>query len=286
MSRMLKLKWLFCFRFLAENKNKKQAAENENGRDKEQSVSDREKDKGSKSGDLFNISSASFSDSKEDKAVPFFDAGEEEFLKSHGLKERDLEEDGEVKPTLNPREIFGKWGDEPTYPTAYPSFKEKNRRDMEEEDNMEEELYRSRKHGTKKEEKAKKKEKKEKEKSRRSPSPPATSREKERPLFPVIPRDESPVRHLSSSREEFELKISSLDDMPWYVQPSSCMSRTLQKYDLAWFLLLHVLMSSVLSALPCHVTCSLRKIRSFGPFSSTFSRHSFARPPLSCSLST
>lgn len=215
-SQLLKLIRSFCSRFLAENKNKKQAAENENGREKEQSISEREKDKGSKSGDLFNISSASFSDSKEDKAMPFFEAGEEEFLKSHGLKDRDLEEDGEIKPSLTSRDIFGKWGDEPTYPTVYPSFKEKNRRDLEDEDNMEEELYRSRKHGSKKEEKSKKKEKKEKEKARRSPSPPATSREK-RPLFPVVPREASPVRHLSSSREEFELKISSLDEMPWYV---------------------------------------------------------------------
>uniref|UniRef100_A0A671U460 Thyroid hormone receptor associated protein 3b n=1 Tax=Sparus aurata TaxID=8175 RepID=A0A671U460_SPAAU len=198
-------------KFLAENKNKKQAAE------KEQGTADREREKGSKSGDLFNISS--FSDSKEDKTLPFFDAGEEEFLKSHGLKERDMEEDGEVKTTLTARDIFGKWGDEPSYPTSYPTLKEKNRREAEEAepiDDIEEELYRSRKHSSKKEEKAKKKEKKEKEKSRRSPSPPTTSREKERPLFPGAfpPRDESPGRRLSSSREEFEHKIGSLDEMP------------------------------------------------------------------------
>lgn len=199
---------------MAENKNKKQAAE------KEQGTVDREREKGGKSGDLFNISS--FNESKEDKTLPFFDAGEEEFLKSHGLKERDMEEDGEVKTTLTARDIFGKWGDEPSYPTSYPSLKEKNRREAEEAepiDDMEEELYRSRKHSSKKEEKSKKKEKKEKEKSRRSQSPPTTSREKERPLFPGAfpPRDESPVRRLSSSREEFEHKIGSLDEMPRYV---------------------------------------------------------------------
>lgn len=209
---------LLCFRFLAENsKNKKQAAEKENSREKEASALDKEKEKGSKSGELFSISATSFGDPKDDKTVPFFDAGEEEFLKSHGLKESDLLDDGEVKTTLTARDIFGKWGDEPSYPTSYPSFKEKSRRDIEEdepEEQMEEDLYRSRKHSSKKEEKPKKKEKKEKEKSRRSPSPPATSREKERPLFPVIPREESPPRHLSSSREEFELKISSLDDIP------------------------------------------------------------------------
>lgn len=219
---VLKLSFVLFFRFLAENKNKKLAAEKENGRDKEQSTTDRELEKGSKSGDLFNTSSTSFSDSKEDKTMPFFDAGEEEFLKSHGLKERDIEEDGDVKTTLTARDIFGKWGDEPSYSTSYPSVKEKSRRDAEESepiDHMEEEMYRSRKHSSKKEEKSKKKEKKEKEKFRRSPSAPATSREKERPLFPgAFPlRGESPVRHLSASREEFELKIGSLDELPRYV---------------------------------------------------------------------
>ncbi|XP_078123218.1 thyroid hormone receptor-associated protein 3b isoform X3 [Sander vitreus] len=206
-------------KFLAENKSRKMAAEKENGRDKEESNTDGDLEKGNKSEDLFNISSTSFSDSKEDKTMPFFDAGEEEFLKSHGLKERDMEEEGEVKTTLTARDIFGKWGDEPSYSTSYSSGKEKTRRDAEEAepvDHMEEELYRSRKHSSKKEEKSKKKEKKEKEKSRRSPSPPATSRGKERPLFPgaFALREESPVRHLSASRDDFELKIGSLDEMP------------------------------------------------------------------------
>ncbi|KAK1880614.1 Thyroid hormone receptor-associated protein 3 [Dissostichus eleginoides] len=182
-------------KFLAENKNKKQAAEKENGRDKEQSNTDRELEKGSKSGDLFNIPSGSFSDSKEDKTLPFFDAGEEEFLKSHGLKERDIEDDGDAKPTLTARDIFGKWGDEPSYSTSYPSAKEKSRRDAEEAepvDHMEEEMYRS------------------------------LSREKERPLFPgAFPlREDSPVRRKSASRDDFEHKIGSVDEMP-----SSSMSK-------------------------------------------------------------
>ncbi|XP_047461098.1 thyroid hormone receptor-associated protein 3b isoform X2 [Mugil cephalus] len=205
-------------KFLAD-KNKKQAADKENGRDKEQNTADRELEKGSKSGELFNISSASFGDSKEDKTVPFFDDGEEEFFKSHGLKEGDSEEDDEVKPAVTPLDIFGKWGDEPSYSTSYPSVKEKNRREEKTEpiDHMEEESYRSsRKHSSKKEEKSKKKEKKEKEKSRRSLSPPTTSREKDRPLFPGAfpPREPSPVRHLSASREDFELKFGSLDEIP------------------------------------------------------------------------
>lgn len=206
---------LLCCRFLAENSKNKKAADKESSREKDAGASDKEK--GGKSGELFSISAASFADSKDDKTVPFFDAMEEEFLKSHGLKESDLEE-GEVKTTLSSRDMFGKWGDEPAYPTAYPSFKTKGRAEPDDDDaeeQIEEDLYRSRKLSSKKEEKAKKKEKKEK---RRSPPSPAPTREKDRPLFPVMAREESPSRHLSSSREEFELKISSLDDMPRWVQ--------------------------------------------------------------------
>lgn len=212
----------FRFRFLVENKSKK-SGEKESGSSKEQGTAEKDKEKGGKSGEAFN---ASFGDFKEDKVLPFFEAGEEEFLKSHGLKEHKLDDDGDSKPTLTSRDIFGKWGDEPKYSTSYPLFKEKSRRDVEDEDSlehMEEEMYRSRKHSSKKEEKSKKKEKKDKEKSRRSPSPPATSREKERPLFPsaaaaaaAAAHQGSPVHHLSSTREEFELKITSLEDMPRY----------------------------------------------------------------------
>ncbi|KAM4538638.1 thyroid hormone receptor-associated protein 3b isoform 1-T2 [Odontesthes bonariensis] len=205
-------------KFLAENKSKKQAAEKENGREKERPSADRELEKGPKSAELFGAASAAYCEPKDDKALPFFDDGEEEFLKSQGLKERAMEEDAEVKHNLTARDIFGKWDDEPGYSTMYPSAKDKSRRDAEEEEpeeHMEEELYRSRKHSSKKEEKAKKK--KEKEKARRSASPPSTSKEKERPLFPGAfpPREPSPAaRHLSASREDFELKISSLDEIP------------------------------------------------------------------------
>ncbi|XP_020779433.2 thyroid hormone receptor-associated protein 3b isoform X2 [Boleophthalmus pectinirostris] len=177
-------------KFLAENKGKK-----------EEDAADVDKAKG----DLYS----SFSE-KDDKELPFFDAGEEEFLKAHVLK--DDEEEGGVKSSISARELFGKWGDEPAYPTAYP-IKDKARRDPDEPEGApEEEPYR-RKH--KKEEK-KKKEKKEK---RRSPSP----REKERPLFPgAFPaRADSPPR-LAASREEFEQKVSSmgLDELPRDVIPS------------------------------------------------------------------
>uniref|UniRef100_A0A8C6TLA5 Thyroid hormone receptor associated protein 3b n=1 Tax=Neogobius melanostomus TaxID=47308 RepID=A0A8C6TLA5_9GOBI len=148
-----------------------------------------------------------YSDLKDDKEVPFFDAGEEEFLKSHVLKDPDLDEEGEVKSSVSARDLFGKWGDEPSYSAAYA--KEKARREEEPEAVPEEEPYR-RKH--KKEEKKKKK-----EKVKRSPSPPPPVREKERPLFPGAfpPRAESPLR-LAASREEFEQKVSAmgLDDMP------------------------------------------------------------------------
>ncbi|CAL1583218.1 unnamed protein product [Knipowitschia caucasica] len=157
-------------KFLAENKAKKEDAELEKAK-----------------AELYSFSE------KEDKEQPFFDAGEEEFLKSHV----GLEDEGGAK-TVSARDLFGKWGDE--YPSSYP--KDKARRDMEEPEGApEEEPYR-RKH--KKEDK-KKKEKK--DKSRRSPSP----REKERPLFPgAFPtRTESPTR-LAASRDEFEQKVTAM----------------------------------------------------------------------------
>ncbi|KAM4550093.1 thyroid hormone receptor-associated protein 3b isoform 2-T2 [Fundulus diaphanus] len=201
-------------KFMAENKHKKQAAEKENSREKEQGSA--EPEKSSKSSDLFTISASPYAESKEDK-VPFFDPGEEEFLESQGLKERIINEDAEGKPGLTERDIFGKWGDEPSYSSSYQTAKEKGRRDEDEEDavdDVEEELYRSRKHSSKKEEKSKKKEKK--EKAKRSLTPPSTSKEKERPLFPgAFPAlDPCPPHRLSASRAEFELKMSSLEEMP------------------------------------------------------------------------
>lgn len=167
----------------------------------------------------------SFSEPKDDKLLPFFNPLEEEFLQAQGLKDRVVDQEPDVKPSA--RDIFGKWGDEPSFSTSYPPLKEKGRRDAEDEDNeddVEEELYRSRKHASKKEEKSKKKEKKEKEKekSKRSASPSTSSREKEHPLFPGAfpPRDSSPVR-LSASREDFELKISSLEEVPGYVHTNT-----------------------------------------------------------------
>ncbi|XP_037549096.1 thyroid hormone receptor-associated protein 3b isoform X2 [Nematolebias whitei] len=201
-------------KFMADNKNKK--ASEKNSREKELVATDREPEKSSKSLELFSMSSASYSEPKEEKVLPFFNPGEEEFLQAQGLKDQIIDEELEAKPTLSARDIFGKWGDEPSYSTSYLSVKEQGCREPEEvEDDMEEELYRNRKHVSKKEEKSKKKEKKEKEKPKRSMSPPTTSRDKERPLFPGAfpPREQSPVR-LSVSRKDFELKISSLDDMP------------------------------------------------------------------------
>ncbi|XP_053718190.1 thyroid hormone receptor-associated protein 3b isoform X1 [Synchiropus splendidus] len=201
-------------KYMSENKGSKQAADKESSREKDQKV-DREKDKSTKSGDMFSISVSCLSDSKEDKTLPFFDPEEEEFLKSHGLKDGDLEEEGEIKAGVTPRDIFGKWGDEPSYSTSYPSVKSKSRRDEDEEvsDHAEDEQYRTRKHPKK--EKSKKKEKKEKEKAKRSLSPPSTSRSKDRALFPsaYASSKESPPKRLTSSREDFERKVSSLDEM-------------------------------------------------------------------------
>lgn len=199
-------------RFLAENKSKKQAAEKESSREKEALSADREQEKSSKSAEIFSVSSTAYADSKDDKTLPFFDPGEEEFLKSQGLKERVVPDDAEVQRTPTARDIFGKWGDEPSFSASYSS-KEKGRREANEpSDAMEDEMYQVRKL-SKKEEKSKKKEKKEKEKQRRSPSPG-----KERPLFPgAFPSsDPSPVRPLSASREDFELKFSALEELPRY----------------------------------------------------------------------
>ncbi|XP_014871443.1 thyroid hormone receptor-associated protein 3b [Poecilia latipinna] len=198
-------------KFLAEKQLKKQAAEKESSREK-----DADPEKSSKSSDIFSISASPYADPKDDKTMPFFDPGEEEFLESQGLKDRIINEDADGKSILTERDIFGKWGDEPNYSSSYQSAKEKGRRDAEEEavDEAEEELYRSRKHSSKKEEKSKKKEKKEKEKTKRSLSPPTTSKEKERPLFPgAFPALEpSPPHRLSASRQEFELKMSCLEE--------------------------------------------------------------------------
>lgn len=199
-------------KFLTEKQHKKQSAEKESSREKDDGSAEREPEKGSKSSDIFSISAPSG-----EKVLPFFDPGEEEFLESQGLKERIISQDAEDKPGLTARDIFGKWGDEPSYASSYPSAKEKGRRDAEEDeeavDDVEEELYRSRKHA-KKEEKSKKKEKK--EKTKRSLTPPTTSKEKERPLFPGAfgGLEQSPPHRLSASREEFELKMSSLEEMP------------------------------------------------------------------------
>uniref|UniRef100_H3CG54 Thyroid hormone receptor associated protein 3b n=1 Tax=Tetraodon nigroviridis TaxID=99883 RepID=H3CG54_TETNG len=180
--------------FLVENKSKK-SGEKESSSSKERSSVEKDKEKGGKSGDSFN---ASFSDFKEDKVLPFFEAGEEEFLKSHGLKEHKLDDEGDPKATLSSRDIFGKWGDEPKYSTSYPSFKEKSRRDVDEEDSlehMEEELYRSRKH---------------------SQEESISCSNVQGEGAPAVPSTAHPssAHHLSSTREEFELKITSLEDLP------------------------------------------------------------------------
>lgn len=196
---------------MTEKQHKKQSVEKESSREKDEGSTERDPEKGSS--DIFSISAPSG-----EKVLPFFDPGEEEFLESQGLKERIISQNAEDKPGLTARDIFGKWGDEPSYPSSYPSAKEKNRRDAEEDeeavDDVEEELYRSRKHASKKEEKSKKK----KEKTKRSLTPPTTSKEKERPLFPgaFSGLEQSPPHRLSASREEFELKMSSLEEMPRY----------------------------------------------------------------------
>ncbi|XP_030203648.1 thyroid hormone receptor-associated protein 3b isoform X2 [Gadus morhua] len=224
-------------KFLAETKSADKDLDRQE-RDPEKSSSS------SKAGSAYSLpaSGASFREAKEEKVLPFFAAGEEEFLKAHGMKDSGEGlaggSGGGAKPqsALSTREMFGKWEEETGYPTSYPlPAKEKSRREAAAaaaaaaaaggEAEPEESVYRSRKH--KKEEKAKKKEKKEKEreKNRRSPSPMplppplhrgSKSQERDRPLFPaaMAARDGSPASRMSITRADFEQKMSAMDEMP------------------------------------------------------------------------
>ncbi|XP_019905819.1 thyroid hormone receptor-associated protein 3b isoform X2 [Esox lucius] len=214
-------------KFLAENKSKKQAeADWENGRDRDQSpvsAETREKGNSKTSSGLFNITAASFS-SKADTSLPFLDRAEEAFLKSQAAgreRDRDVGEDAKPKgATLTTRDVFGKWEDEPHYYSSAGKDKDRRRDEDVEEDleHMAEELYRSRKQASKKEEKSKRKKEKV---SRSSPSPVTVSsrgsgsREKDRPLalFPAA-MVESPSSRPVGKREDFELSISPFDELP------------------------------------------------------------------------
>ncbi|TRY85955.1 hypothetical protein DNTS_032716, partial [Danionella cerebrum] len=168
-------------KFLAEKK--KPLSDRDNGRGESASLGEADSEKSnSKSRSMFNASDSDYEGSKNEKGLPFLDL-EEEYRQE--MKERKTGEESKYKEKtlITMRDLteerFGKWDD-----SAYLSSKDSSRRDEEVEEQLDAELYRSRKH--KKEEKAAKK--KEKKKSRVSPSSPSPSRALEirgRPLFPA-----------------------------------------------------------------------------------------------------
>lgn len=195
-------------RFLAEKK--KPLSDRDNGRGEALSLGDADSEKSSgKSRSMFE---ASESGSKTDKGLPFLDAEEEEYRQE--MKDRKTEEESKYKDktivTMRDltEERFGKWDD-----SIYLSNKDSSRRDEDVEEDLDEELYRSRKHASRKEEKASKK--KEKKKSRISPSSQSPSRVSEnrgRPLFPAA-RDASPPAKSSAKKDpHFNFSIKAFTD--------------------------------------------------------------------------
>lgn len=199
------------FRFLAEKK--KPSSDWDNGPDEDAGAGDAEKEKGGrKARAVFDVEPV-YTETKADKVLPFLDEEEEAYLK--GLKERKTEEETKykAKATVSARDLFeerfGKWDDD-----SYASTKDSAQReeDVEEDEHVMEELYRSRKQAARKEEKAAKK--KEKKKNRASPSSPSPSRslERARPLFPAA-REVSPSARPSKKKEpEFNFSLKAFNE--------------------------------------------------------------------------
>ncbi|XP_048059475.1 thyroid hormone receptor-associated protein 3b isoform X2 [Megalobrama amblycephala] len=195
-------------KFLAEKK--KPLSDRDNGRGEALSLGDADSEKSSsKSRGMFE---ASESGSKTDKGLPFLDAEEEEYRQE--MKDRKTEEESKYKDktivTMRDltEERFGKWDD-----SIYLSNKDSSRRDEDVEEDLDEELYRSRKHASRKEEKASKK--KEKKKSRISPSSPSPSRVSEnrgRPLFPAAREASPPAKSSAKKDPHFNFSIKAFTD--------------------------------------------------------------------------
>ncbi|XP_036394247.1 thyroid hormone receptor-associated protein 3 isoform X3 [Megalops cyprinoides] len=253
-------------KFLEEHKSKKQASEWENGRDKDPNDGEAEREKGifdrgpaygggSKGGEYgaskaekekykygegfeAGPSSAGFM-----KAPPFLcgdgeedEEEEEEEPRPKARKEREGEDEPKpkTKVTLSARELFeerfGKWDD-----LAYfPSAKERSRKEADpgddDLDDIEEELYRSRKQEraaalaaalAKKEAVAlfrgfspdKLAKGRKKEKAGQSPSPPPrrSSETRDRDTF-MVRKDDSPVRASGKRGAEFGVRMDSFRD--------------------------------------------------------------------------
>ncbi|XP_017571410.1 thyroid hormone receptor-associated protein 3b isoform X1 [Pygocentrus nattereri] len=197
-------------KFLAEKK--KPSSEWDNGQDEDVNSGDAEKEKSRKQRGLFDVEPA-YGEAKPDKGLPFLDEEEEAYLKS--LKERKTEDESKYKPkgTLSARELFeerfGKWDDD-----SIASNKDSAQREEEvdEDENVMEELYRSRKQAARKEEKASKK--KEKKKNRVSPSSPSPSRstERGRPLFPAAREVSPPARSSKKKDPEFNFSLKTFNE--------------------------------------------------------------------------
>ncbi|RXN19160.1 thyroid hormone receptor-associated 3-like protein [Labeo rohita] len=184
-------------KFLAEKK--KPLSDRDNGRGETLSLGDADSEKsGSKLRTLFDVSDSGYDGPKTDKGLPFLDAEEEEYRQE--MKDRKTEEESKYKEktVVTMRDLtderFGKW-------------------DEDVEEGLDEELYRSRKHASRKEEKASKK--KEKKKSRISPSSPSPSRVSEnrgRPLFPAG-REASPLAKSSAKKDpQFNFSIKAFTE--------------------------------------------------------------------------
>ncbi|XP_026145464.1 thyroid hormone receptor-associated protein 3-like isoform X2 [Carassius auratus] len=184
-------------KFLAEKK--KPLSDRDNGRGETLSLGDADSEKsGSKMRAIFDASESGFDGSKTDKGLPFLDAEEEEYRQE--MKDRKTEEESKYKdkPLVTMRDLteerFGKWDE-----------------DVEEE--LDEELYRSRKLLSRKEEKASKK--KEKKKSRISPSSPSPSRVSEnrgRALFPAVREASPPAKSSAKKDPKFNFSIKAFTD--------------------------------------------------------------------------
>ncbi|XP_066523312.1 thyroid hormone receptor-associated protein 3b isoform X2 [Hoplias malabaricus] len=196
-------------KFLAE---KKKPTDWDNGQEEEADVEEAEKEKSSrKQRGLFEAEPV-YGETKTDKGLPFLDEEEEAYLK--GLKERKTEEETKYKSkaTLPARDLFeerfGKWDDD------YAPNKDSAQREdeVDEDEHVMEELYRSRKQAARKEEKAsKKKEKKKNRVSPSSPSPPRTS-ERGRPLFPAAKEASPPARTTKKKEPEFSFSLKAFNE--------------------------------------------------------------------------
>lgn len=198
------------YRFLAEKK--KPSSDWDENQDDEPNAGNAEKEKSNRKQKGMFAMDPDYGESKADKGLPFLDEEEDEYSKSLREKKAEEEPKYKAKPTLSARELFeerfGKWDDD------YAPNKDSSQRgeDMDEEEHVMEELYRSRKQAARKEEKAaKKKEKKKNRVSPASPSPPRST-ERSKPLFPSVRESSPPARSSKKKEPEFNFSLKAFDE--------------------------------------------------------------------------